>query len=218
MIRNIGVVATVLVLFMAAACGSSGHDGILPADKMQVVMWDMMRADELAMDATARDTARNSMLSHAIGYYQQVFAVHDITKEEFYRSLAYYQEHPDQNKVLMDSVQAIGNRERDAQSKRDSIQQVKQQKLDSIRLSKEAAGLKKDSLPINKDSLQAKKEALLKQEALLQQHINLKRVDSSLLKNNMQRRSLPSSEWRKQPSNKEELKKSIQFTPAKKLR
>jgi hypothetical protein len=44
--------------------------------------------------------------------FQQVFAIHGITKDEFYKSYRYYEGHPDKNKILMDSVSAYATRQR----------------------------------------------------------------------------------------------------------
>ncbi|RXK82844.1 DUF4296 domain-containing protein [Filimonas effusa] len=205
-------ILSLVLLLMAGGCGNGNPGGILSPDKMQQVMWDMMRADELAMDASAHDTARNSIFKHAVEQYQQVFEVHHITREEFYRSIRYYQEHPDKNKVLMDSVQALGNRARDEQSRIDSILQVKLRIKDSIRLKQEEINLKKDSLAGKKDSLQKhdsvpvlpkvnNKEALRKEALKTADTTHLQRLK---IKPGMDKGKLD--------------KNSLRFTPAHKLR
>ena len=76
-------------------------------------MWDMFCAEEMyalsvAKDSTALREKKNLQL------YQQVFASHNITREQFYSNYNYYQQHPDQFKVLLDSVQAYGSRIKEA--------------------------------------------------------------------------------------------------------
>jgi len=44
--------------------------------------------------------------------FQQVFAIHHITREGFYKSYRYYEEHPDKNNILMDSLAAYAARKR----------------------------------------------------------------------------------------------------------
>jgi hypothetical protein len=45
--------------------------------------------------------------------FQQVFDFYHITKEEFYKSYRYYEEHPDKNSILMDSLSAYAGRQRE---------------------------------------------------------------------------------------------------------
>jgi hypothetical protein len=44
--------------------------------------------------------------------YEHVFTIHHISKEDFYKSYRYYQQHPDKNKVLFDSLYAVVNRKK----------------------------------------------------------------------------------------------------------
>ena len=77
---------------------------ILPAQKMQVVLWDIMRADRFLTDFVLnRDTSLNQK-SESIKLYQQVFAIHGITKEIFRESFSYYQAHPALLQGIMDSL------------------------------------------------------------------------------------------------------------------
>ena len=64
-----------------------------------------------------KDTSvlKNDSLSYkyfATRAFQQVFDIYHITKEEFYKSYRYYEEHPDKNNILMDSLVAYGARQR----------------------------------------------------------------------------------------------------------
>lgn len=77
---------------------------VLRQEKMQAVMWDMIRADQfLASFVFSRDTAVNKVAeSHRL--YDTIFAIHQVTKEEFRRSYEYYSTRPQLMKTLMDSV------------------------------------------------------------------------------------------------------------------
>ncbi|MFM9021057.1 MAG: DUF4296 domain-containing protein, partial [Sediminibacterium sp.] len=46
-------------------------------------------------------------------YYEQVFKLHNISREQFYQSLKYYESHPPQMKILIDSLDQYAARERD---------------------------------------------------------------------------------------------------------
>jgi Domain of unknown function (DUF4296) len=78
--------------------------GVLPAEKMQGVMWDLMRADQFLADYVfSKDTSQNKS-RESIKVYRQIFLAHGITKEEFRKSMTYYKAHPEQLKAIMDSV------------------------------------------------------------------------------------------------------------------
>src|SRR4051812_49176508 len=103
-------IAWILFILFAGACsGSKIPDDILPPDKMKKVIFDLMRADEFVNVYVLKDTAKKRNVE-AIKMYQQVFTIHNITKEKFFNSFKYYQGHPDQNKVLFDSLTSWANK------------------------------------------------------------------------------------------------------------
>ena len=105
MSRKILMIALVA---LAVSCGQN-HGGILSMADMKVVMWDMLNADSWYFQASIKDsTAAARKLN--VQLYQQVFLQHDITREQFYASYKYYQLRPEKMQVLMDSVEAYGNR------------------------------------------------------------------------------------------------------------
>jgi hypothetical protein len=60
--------------------------------------------------SSKKDTLSYKLL--ATQAFQQVFDLYHITKEEFYKSYRYYEEHPDKNSILMDSLSAFAGRQR----------------------------------------------------------------------------------------------------------
>ena len=92
------------------ACNNSKAKKI-PINNMKKIMWDMVCADELYAETVAKDSTLKKKKDN-IRLYEQVFAVNKISKEEFYSGYRYYQEHPDEFKVLIDSVQSYGNMQR----------------------------------------------------------------------------------------------------------
>jgi Domain of unknown function (DUF4296) len=95
-----------LLAFSLFACSSrsSVPKGILPVPKMQAVMWDMLRADELANYNSVKDSTYRKMDRHT-QLYQVIFNVHKISKDEFARSLHYYEDHPEMLSIVLDSLQ-----------------------------------------------------------------------------------------------------------------
>jgi hypothetical protein len=101
--NGIGFFCIVFCMIVTAAC-SSKKDKILPKEKMQAVMWDMMRADKFLSDYVLnRDTSKKKD-SESVKLYQQVFAIHKINGEQFSKSLEYYKERPDELRQIMDSI------------------------------------------------------------------------------------------------------------------
>ncbi|GGH74601.1 hypothetical protein GCM10011379_37340 [Filimonas zeae] len=143
------------------ACGRSGSD-VLKPEEMKLVMWDMLRADEVASLEGIKDTVPNNLLRHAVEKYGQVFAVHGITREQFYNSYRYYQEHPEEHKVLMDSLLAFGNRIKEQREK------LKTAKIDSL----QKATLRADSLAVKKDSAVVKDSTHVRDSVAIKDSIN----------------------------------------------
>jgi hypothetical protein len=103
---------TLLILFLVLfifSCKSSVSGDVLSPKKMQAVLWDVMQADEMAEYYVAKDSTFRILSKH-IDYYQKVFAIHKITKDEFTKSLAYYENHPSRLNPVLDSLQSFGQR------------------------------------------------------------------------------------------------------------
>ena len=114
------IVGCLIAIFIS--CGKN-HNSILSVNEMKVVMWDMFNADnwynQIAIkDSTAPKTRKN------IALYQQVFQQTGVTREQFYTSYKYYQSHPDKMKVLLDSVEAYGERVRGTMDTKPKLQGV----------------------------------------------------------------------------------------------
>ena len=102
------IIGCLITIFIS--CGKN-HNSILSVNEMKIVMWDMFNADnwynQIAIkDSTAFKNRKN------VALYQQVFQKDGVTREQFYTSYKYYQSHPDKMKVLLDSVEAYGERAR----------------------------------------------------------------------------------------------------------
>lgn len=93
---------------------SPAVEGILTADTMKVIMWDMMRADEVYLRMTATDSTAAKRKEN-IRLYEQVFSIHGITKKQFDSNYRYYASHPSDFKQLLDSLDNYATRERSRQ-------------------------------------------------------------------------------------------------------
>lgn len=153
----------IITVVIVIACNRGKvPSGILPPEKMEAVLWDMMRADILVTNymmtkdpTTVRDTAVTKL-------YHTIYSLHSISEEKFNKSFLYYKAHPELLKQVMDSIstqpQPVIKTDTDTVAvKKDSLQiRDSLLKQDSIR--------KKDSLRSKgiTDSLKARKDSLLK--------------------------------------------------------
>ncbi len=76
---------------------------------MRLVMWDMINADSWFTITSYKDSLAVKNKKN-ITFYKQIFQQHNTTKEQFYYSYNYYEQHPDEMKTLLDSVEATGSR------------------------------------------------------------------------------------------------------------
>ena len=96
----------IILSWLLVACGNgSVPKDVLPPVKMQDVMYDMIRADEMVdflrlSDSTYRPFSKRTAL------YDTVFSLHGVTKETFQKSLRYYQGRPDMLKEMINVLHA----------------------------------------------------------------------------------------------------------------
>jgi hypothetical protein len=101
-----------LILFSFFACYSCKPElpkGILPAEKMEAIYWDLMRADEMSNYYRAIDTTYVKLKKQE-ALYEAIFRIHQISKDEFNKSKAYYELHPELLKIVLDSIHARGEK------------------------------------------------------------------------------------------------------------
>ena len=103
---------TLLFLSLFISCRfTSSKKEILGIDSMKVVMWDMLKADELFIRILVKDTLASKKKEN-IRLYEEVFLIHHTTKKQFDSSYKFYASHPFQFKILVDSLDAFSNREK----------------------------------------------------------------------------------------------------------
>jgi len=103
-----------LLLLMIAGFGACNNQpsvpkNILPPPQMQSILWDVIRTDMMVNYQQARDTSLNRFVK-SIQLYQQIFALHHTTKEQFKQSLQYYQTHPQMLQTILDSLYSQSSR------------------------------------------------------------------------------------------------------------
>jgi hypothetical protein len=106
----------VMGCIVGVLCACSNKDdapsGILPREKMESVLWDIIQAERYTSTYMAMDTSKNIKLEN-FKLYDQIFQIHGINKDEFIESYRFYLSRPDIARVLFDSITARSNRERE---------------------------------------------------------------------------------------------------------
>ena len=99
------VVMICSILFLAACRRSEKIPRhVLQREKMQAVLYDMVRADQFLTDFVLIRDSTLDREDESNRLYQQVFDQHGVTREQFRESLAFYNEHPGLFKIVLDSL------------------------------------------------------------------------------------------------------------------
>jgi hypothetical protein len=85
--------------------------GILPKEKMQKVLWDMILAERFR-ESFIKDSSKD-LKAESFKLYAQVFEVHKISKDEFIKSYKFYMSRPDIARSMFDSLSTQANRRRE---------------------------------------------------------------------------------------------------------
>lgn len=97
--------------FILICCSNNAlPKGILAAGEMEKVVYDLLKTEEYINTFVAKDTTVNIKMKRSI-YYEQVFKLHNTNRKEFFASYRYYQQRPDIQKNLFDSLLALSGRE-----------------------------------------------------------------------------------------------------------
>jgi hypothetical protein len=125
----------VLVFALSAAlflsCSKSRlPSGILKPEKMQAVFWDFIRADVYANEILRRDPAKNVTLENA-RLQEQVFQLHKVSKEDFYRSYEYYLKHQQLMKSMVDTM--LVRQQKHYEVKIDTVPKPIEDKISTLR-------------------------------------------------------------------------------------
>ncbi len=109
MYRSCSSFFLILVIVALHACSdkSKPPKEILPKDKMQAVLWDVMRTGEYLYNHvlykdTAMDKAAQSQL-----WYEKIYQLHNISASDFKKSYEWYKKHPQLMQEILDSIVKI---------------------------------------------------------------------------------------------------------------
>lgn len=156
-----------LLSVIGCKSGPSVPNGILPPKKMQHVMWDMILADGLisySYDTMMRKPGKRQEV------YSTVLRTHNLSQEEFRKSLQFYQNRPDLLKLVLDSLQQMSLRDT-AQIILDTpklVADTSKAAADSVRASQDSVKVNsQDSVKVNSDTTKAKLDSIKARKARL---------------------------------------------------
>ena len=95
----------ITILFFSVGCNSPKKKSadIIAPEKMKLVFWDYLRANEYAFEILKKDTSLNDTLVN-IQLQNSIFSHYKISKEKFYNSYAYYTKNSNLLVPILDSM------------------------------------------------------------------------------------------------------------------
>jgi len=91
------------------SCSSKTNKDILPPEKMEVVLWDLMRSDEFALNFIKPDSSK-TIKDESLQLYDKIFQIHKIDKDRFKKSFIYYKNNPQLLQPILDSIEVHLNK------------------------------------------------------------------------------------------------------------
>ena len=102
--RKLLLIFSVLIFLVSCKDKDKIPKGVLPEKKMQAVMWDMIRAGEFLNGFVLNKDTLMDKAAESQKWYNKIYQIHRITKSDFDKSYAWYQDHPLLMKVILDSL------------------------------------------------------------------------------------------------------------------
>ena len=108
--RYVGLLFLAIFLFSCSSTTKTPSN-IIASKKMQAIIFDLLKTDEFVLNYLTKDSLRDKK-RETFKMYEEVFRIHETTKEKFYRSYNYYQQRPNLNKAMFDSLFETRTREK----------------------------------------------------------------------------------------------------------
>jgi hypothetical protein len=104
----------VLTIITGCADNTKIPEGIIEQNRMEKILWDMVQADRFVSNfiMTKQSDSPAVKKEHAAVFYEKVFSLNHITREEFLKSYRFYLGRPDLTKKMFDSIAARADRQR----------------------------------------------------------------------------------------------------------
>ena len=115
--RYLHIALTLLAVLLYFCSESKLPSGILEPEKMQAVYWDYISADVFSNEFIRKDSSKNAALENK-KLQEQIFRLHKISKETFYKSYDYYLNHQLLMKDMLDTM--LVRQQKPIETKKDS--------------------------------------------------------------------------------------------------
>jgi hypothetical protein len=103
---------TVVLLLIMMGCSnrSSVPSDIIQPDSMQHIMKDVIMAEQYSVQFLPKDSLKPNKLKANQDLLDAIFKIHGITREDFKKSIQFYESRPDMSKKIFDSLYDEANR------------------------------------------------------------------------------------------------------------
>lgn len=101
--RQFVLIGWMLILLTACSDNRRIPSAILPPEKFQAILTDVLLADALTLERSFKDSSVKISDENA-AYFLKVFQLHGVSKNEFMKSYNFYLQRPDLLKIITDSV------------------------------------------------------------------------------------------------------------------
>ena len=96
----------IIISVVLFACSDSNLPrGILSQEKMELILWEQMKADAFTKEFISKDSSKD-LVKENIQLQQKIFSKYKIDKDDFYKSYQYYLKHDGLMKDVLDSIVA----------------------------------------------------------------------------------------------------------------
>jgi Domain of unknown function (DUF4296) len=96
----------IIISVLLFSCSDSNLPrGILSPEKMEIMLWEQMKADAFTKEYISKASSKNLVVEN-IKLQQKLFDKYKIDKEDFYNSYQYYLKHDALLKDVLDSIVA----------------------------------------------------------------------------------------------------------------
>ena len=101
----------IFILFISSCSNRTAiPNDIIPPDSMMMIMKDIFYANEYTVQYIAKDSLKPDKVKASQDLLEEIFKIHHTKKEDFRKSLKFYESRPDLNKNIFDSLAAYANR------------------------------------------------------------------------------------------------------------
>ncbi|MFM2337399.1 MAG: hypothetical protein RL115_592 [Bacteroidota bacterium] len=102
--RKVFVIVIILGGFISCGKNISVPKNILSPQKMEAILWDLMRADQfVSLNILPHDSSLKKGVEHK-KWHDKILALHKISEQQFQKSFRYYKSNPSLFQQILDTL------------------------------------------------------------------------------------------------------------------